>query len=276
MNKNNFDQNKRQELKPRGFYKIHDKWSKDTTTEYFVGPMINYYWPAIKILCLIVLGCATQCYFNSLCLSIGACLIMTYSFPFLVSKVIPNTIVMPPMDHQCFISSPNVIVNYMNCTKFDDWNEETLYEAFKELFTYQPKFRYKIKEVMGDYYYEKMPIEELMSKFFWKPESDDKILRTQDDINQFIEDNLNEKLPLDGPQVRIYFQKYDPVDLDLAEGEKRPKGIMIWKCHHSFSDGISSGSLLLAISKEYDRSYFLTSKDAPWTVRILARVMAPF
>jgi len=64
--------------------------------------------------------------------------------------------------------------------------------------------------------------------------------------------------------------------MDHVEKDKRPKGIMIWKCHHSFGDGISSGSLLLAISKEYDRSYFLSSKDAPWTVRILARVLAPF
>lgn len=85
---------------------------------------------------------------------------------------------MPPMDHQCFISSPGVVVNYMNCTKFDDWNEDILLKAFEDIFSYMPKFRYKIKEVAGDYYYEKMSIEELMNKIFVRPESDDKVLRS--------------------------------------------------------------------------------------------------
>lgn len=51
---------------------------------------------------------------------------------------------------------------------------------------------------------------------------------------------------------------------------------MIWKCHHSFCDGVSSGSLILALSKEFDRSYFLASKDASPMMVFLARIMAPF
>lgn len=83
-------------------------------------------------------------------------------------------------------------------------------------------------------------------------------------------------MPMDGPQMRIYYQKYDPIDMDHLEKEKRPKGIMIWKCHHSLCDGVSSGSLILALSKEFDRSYFLASKDIKWYYRLLARVQTVF
>ena len=49
---------------------------------------------------------------------------------------------------------------------------------------------------------------------------------------------------------------------------------MIFKAHHSFCDGVSAGSLLLALSKEYDRSYFLPSKDLSFVSRILARFLS--
>lgn len=71
-------------------------------------------------------------------------------------------------------------------------------------------------------------------------------------------------------------QRYDPVDMDHIEKEKRPTGIMIWKCHHSFCDGISAASLMLALSDEFDRSYFLASKDVPWYYRLFTRVMTIF
>lgn len=130
-----------------------------------------------------------------------------------------------------------------------------------DVFSFIPKFKYKIKELGGDYYYEAMTLEEMKQKIFIKPSSEDKMLRSQADNDQYIADNMNEKMPLDGPQVRIYFQKYDPIDMPHIPKEKRPKGIFIWKGHHSFSDGISALSLILALSKEFDRSYFLPSRD---------------
>lgn len=62
-----------------------------------------------------------------------------------------------------------------------------------------PKFRYKIKSIAGDYYYEEMPIAEACDKIFLKPENGDKVLRNQTDIDSYMRDNLNTKLPLDGP-----------------------------------------------------------------------------
>lgn len=85
---------------------------------------------------------------------------------------------------------------------------------------------------------------------------------------------MNQKMPLDGPQVRIYLQKYDPVDMDHVPEAQRPKSIMIWKAHHSFCDGVSAGSLILALSKEFDRSYFLPSKELSFFKRILARFLS--
>lgn len=67
-----------------------------------------------------------------------------------------------------------------------------------------PKFQYKLKTIFGDYYYEKMSHEEAVQKIFIKPESQDKILKNQSDIDAFIRDNLNKKLPIDGPLCRVY------------------------------------------------------------------------
>jgi len=56
---------------------------------------------------------------------------------------------------------------------------------------------------------------------------------------------------------------------------EKPKLLFIWKSHHSFCDGISAQSLLLSLSKDYDRSFFLGGKDASMMMKILARLMIP-
>jgi hypothetical protein len=66
-----------------------------------------------------------------------------------------------------------------------------------------PKIRYKIKEIAGDYYYELMSEEETMQKLFINPRPD-KLLKSKQDIEDYIRDNLNQKMPLDGPMLRIY------------------------------------------------------------------------
>lgn len=83
-------------------------------------------------------------------------------------------------------------------------------------------------------------------------------------------------MPLDGPLVRIYLQKYQPDDQENTPDNLKSKGILIWKCHHSFCDGVSVTSMVLALSEEYNRSYFLSSKDASWAQVIGLRLMTPF
>lgn len=57
----------------------------------------------------------------------------------------------------------------MNCTMYDDWNEETIKQSWLDVFSFMPKFRYKIKYIAGDLYYEKMPLQEMIDKIFVLP-----------------------------------------------------------------------------------------------------------
>ena len=75
-------------------------------------------------------------------------------------------------------------------------------------------------------------------------------------------------MPLDGPMWKMYMQDYIVND--------KPGGVMIFKCHHSFGDGASTMSMQLAMSSDYDRSYFIPSKDVPYINRIITRLMFPF
>ena len=136
--------------------------------------------------------------------------------------------------------------------------------------------RYKVKEIFGDYYYEEMTVEETISKVLMYPEGDDKILRNQKDVDAYIRDNLNVKMPLDGPLFRVYVQNFEPTDQDHLPVDQRTKSLLIWKCHHSFCDGVSVTSMTLAISEQYDRSFFLKSNDATFLQKTLVKCMAIF
>lgn len=75
-------------------------------------------------------------------------------------------------------------------------------------------------------------------------------------------------MPLDGPMWSLYFQ---PFKVKGKEG-----AIGIFKNHHSFSDGASAMSMCLAMSSDYDRSYFVGSGDVPYIMRIFTRLSFPF
>ena len=108
------------------------------------------------------------------------------------------------MDHQCFLSSTKAHVNYMNMCIQSKPCEEAAYRNFKKLFKIMPKLTFKVKEIAGDYYYEKMRVEETMKKAFIIPTAPEKMLRSQKDIDMYIRDNMNEKFPIDGPLWRVY------------------------------------------------------------------------
>ena len=48
--------------------------------------------------------------------------------------------------------------------------------------------------------------------------------------------------------------------------------LSIWKCHHSFMDGVSCMALTAASSDEYGRDYFVKSKDATLLQRMFIRL----
>lgn len=87
---------------------------------------------------------------------------------------------------------------------------------------------------------------------------------------------MNERVPLDGPLWRLYVQDYNPTDQqDIPENE-RPKGMIIFKAHHSLCDGVSVMCMTLALSEEYKRDYFVKSNDAKWYETIFIRILSVF
>jgi hypothetical protein len=75
-------------------------------------------------------------------------------------------------------------------------------------------------------------------------------------------------MPFDGPMWSLIFQPYKVNGKNGAIG--------IFKNHHCFSDGASAMSMCLAMSSDYDRSYFVGSGDVPYPIRIITRLAFPF
>jgi len=112
---------------------------------------------------------------------------------------------MPAMDLQTFMSDKYSNVNYINCQQYDSIDGSEIIELrLKEAMKKYPKFRYNIKKIMGDYYYEEMTYEEAVKKIFVKLDSGKDLLKNQADIDAYVRDNINKRIPIDGPLVRVY------------------------------------------------------------------------
>jgi hypothetical protein len=81
------------------------------------------------------------------------------------------------------------------------------------------------------------------------------MLKDHNEIDHFMRDNINKKVPLDGPQWRVWGQK-------MTDADGKEYTTTIWKCHHSFMDGVSCMALTAASCAEFSRDYFVKSKDA--------------
>lgn len=93
----------------------------------------------------------------------------------------------------------------MNCTCYAQKVDEDIVKwNMNRGFEMMPKYTYKIVEVAGDYYYKKMSLEETWEKCLVV--NKDGMLKDQDDINRYIQENINVKMPLDGPLWRVYQQ----------------------------------------------------------------------
>lgn len=168
---------------------------------------MNIYYPAIKLSLILVLFLSFKIFFSTI-VSVLMCVFIILIYPYWVASVVPNTIVMPAMDQQTYVSNPKQLVNYMNCSMYDKPDIETIELTFKNAISKYPKMRYKVKEIFGDYYYEEMSVKEAVEKVLLYPESDDKVLTSQADIDAYIRDNVNVKMPLDGPLFRVYVQNF--------------------------------------------------------------------
>ena len=92
----------------------------------------------------------------------------------------------------------------------------------------------------------------------------------QREMQMFVEDILNTKLPLDGPQWRVFTQKYKHPD------DGKTYLIQIWLSHHSFMDGVSSMALSAAACKNYSKDLFIKFQPVSFWQQMALRVMFPF
>ena len=129
-----------------------------------------------------------------------------------------------------------------------------------------------------------MSREETVKKAFVYPKSPEHELKCQKDIDDYVRDNMNQKVPLDGPLWRIYMQDYKPDDKDdnfIWPNDTNPskdpnskKGLFIVKANHAFCDGISIMCLSMSMAEKYSRDYFIKSKDARWWEEILIKLLS--
>ena len=131
-----------------------------------------------------------------------------------------------------------------------------------------PKMRYCVECVGGDYYYREMSMEEAMSKAVLYNTDPKRILRSWTDVDRFVQDNINIKMPLDGP-----LWSFEVVQAFI---DGRESACCMWKSHHSFCDGVSIMCMSLAMSVTYDRSYFVKTADISLLQQILLKLMVPF
>lgn len=147
----------------RGMYKMDESWSNDKTKCYFEGVRMRVVLPLIKACLLIILGFALS-HMVHYAIAILICLAVVVSYQEVVARIYGLTTV-PVMDYTCFIGGDKSIVNFMNCTWYaTTCDPELVKDKLLKAARLYPKMRYKIVEVAGDFYYEEMSEDELISK----------------------------------------------------------------------------------------------------------------
>ena len=127
-----------------------------------------------------------------------------------------------------------------------------------------PKFLNKVETKGGDLYYKKMDFEDAFNKGFKYLEGDEAITN-QHDMDLFVQDNIGIKVPLDGPQWRVWFTP-------LIDEDGKTYTVQIWKSHHSFMDGVSCMGVTCTMMEEYNLSYFVKFTPVPLLQQILLKL----
>jgi len=91
------------------------------------------------------------------------------------------------MDQTCFISDSKSLVNAMNCHCFErKFDIETSMPLLEKCMSYQERWRYKLVEIAGDYYFDVMSTEETVKKAVVVMDDEKTRLKNMDEINAFI------------------------------------------------------------------------------------------
>ena len=174
--------------------------------------------------------------------------------------------VMPMGDLGTFVSNAQAPTNIMSMTPVLNAKHDHAREVFARLVRTHMKARSRIVCVLGDLYYEELDEKDVLdSQLVFLPDGQ---LKTQEDLEKFVEEHISKPLPLDRPQWMVYVQrKY--LDDDTM-------GIVIWKAHHSLADGVSSMAMNLQFDRTYDASKLIPFKPIGFCQRWMVRACVPF
>ena len=173
--------------------------------------------------------------------------------------------VMPIGDCNTFLTNPRAPTNIMSATPLSVGRPEYAKEAFMRIVRAHIKARSRIVTVLGDMYYQELNEKDVIdSQIVTLP---DGFLKTQEDLERFMSEQIIKPMPFDRPQWVVWVQrKY----LDDT------KGLVVWRAHHSLADGISSMALNLQLDETYDISKLIPFKPVSHLYRWMVRLMVPF
>lgn len=191
-------------------------------------------------------------------------------YQYLVAAAL-GMIPMPLMDQAVFITSSKANVNFISVSFFDgDFDEAFIAEKYHQYIGNFEKFSYYVEMVAGDLYYRKMSKEVAFDRGFHFERDPEKAPRNRREIEMWAEDNLNKKLPLDGPQWRCFAFMYKN-----PEENNKLQLVQLWRSHHSFMDGVSSMALTGWSTDDYGRHNFIKFKDPSLFQQMALRILSP-
>jgi hypothetical protein len=153
-----------------------------------MGPRLKYILPIAKLSLLIALGIFIR-------FGLGASSTVMFIALSIATAIYQHIIAaffglkyMPPMDQQCFCSSKQTNINYMSVTGIEGehFDEAYLRNIFKTFASKHDKFRCKIVEKFGDYYYDLMSVDEAVERGCYWIDDTDKTPKTYDEIDCYI------------------------------------------------------------------------------------------
>ena len=135
--------------------------------------------------------------------------------------------VMPSMDTLCFAGDEDIRVNVMSFAIIDRFEFDKVRERIRSFMRDKAKLRWKIVEIWGDYYWKDTEIEDSLNYCFTRMPLECKDER---DIESLVNKHINSQMPLEKPQWFMWYQ----------ENYQEKYSIVMYKAHHSLSDGVSS------------------------------------
>ena len=168
---------------------------------------------------------------------------------------------MPSPDMSTFLGIKIQNVNFMSAIELEYLPAEKLKERAFNLMKRMKKMRYRIVDILGDFYYKELPIEQALGTVFVIIPQE---LKDYKDIDKFIEENINVELPLSEPQYRYFYKEH------FGNGS-----LLVWKQHHSFCDGASSMAFILASGDHYDPSAMIPIRKVSFMQKLMLKLSIP-